>query len=227
MSTSKYLAVALLALVTAGLSAGEDRLSDLDLGAKGKLTHIQGKVEQDTVGRFDKLVLVPADSTDPEQDGTIVFETEGRRLIAWEARDMDGDQSPEVLLTLDPSGSGGFVDFFVLSASGTTFAPIWEDTLQVGQASFADRDGDGKPEIVLSCVEQELDRKDPASKTAVLKLQDGRIEVVEGRLHSDVEPAGVEPALAPGEDADTTEPALPPDEDADAAEPNPPPTEEE
>ncbi len=156
-----------LFFLSAGASfAGEIASFEMDLGKVGVISLVKGKPEPETVGRFDKFVIKTKDS--PKEK--VVFETEGRILTSIQTVEISGGPSKDLLLTLDTGGSGGFVDFVLLSPASETYAPTWEEeAVKAGQVSVEDKDGDGKPEIVMKSVAMPEGEKEPVPQTEYFK----------------------------------------------------------
>lgn len=164
---------ACLILFSSGVLCAEEIASfELDLGKIGVLTLIKGKPEPDKVGRFDKFVIKAKDSPDEK----VVYQTEGRILTSIQAVDVTGGPSKDLLLTLDTGGSGGYVDFALLSpASGSYIAKWEEEAIKSGQVMVEDKDGDGKQEIIMKSFDTPEGAKEPVLETQYFRLEGNEI----------------------------------------------------
>jgi len=142
-----------------------------DLGEKGSLVLEKGKIEPETVGRFDKIVL-----KNSKGEEKTVFETEGRIISSIKECEISESGVKDYLLTLETGGSGGFVDFALLAWASGSFSVIWEeDGFKGGEAAFEDKDGDGKPEIVIKSLGGEPGKTDPIPIFTSYKFSRGKI----------------------------------------------------
>lgn len=142
------------------------------LGKDGEMK-IVSETREGTTMSLDRVIWKPGT---PAASETVVFESEGRKIVTIDSGDMDGDSSPEILVSMDPGGSGGFVEFALLKKNDTGWSQIWGDdnAFKGGQGTFADVTGDGNPEIRIS---QKNETGEPAAD-AVYMLKDGVISAV-------------------------------------------------
>lgn len=187
MNNTFILKAAFLLLLLAGTptpgTADEKVFKDIPLSGKGVLTLVPGPAKADTVARFDKLLLLPAiGSPNPEKDGKVIFETQGATLQDLATGDLDGDGTPEILLTLDPgSGSGGFIDLMLLTASGTSYQVTWEKVgIKGGQGTFADPKKAGKTGLIVTYLQAPDPKAEPTAKTSFFQFKDGKVNLTEG-----------------------------------------------
>ncbi|MBI3037820.1 tetratricopeptide repeat protein [bacterium] len=142
----------------------------LDLGESGRLviSHDPGMLQGEGIDRL----LLKTGSNQPIE----IFSSEGGAISALKAGDIDGDGVKEVLLVLDPGGSGGYSDLVLLQRQAEVFKTIWElEGLQGAKAFFADLNGDGKKDILIRHVKAFADMEGFAEKTSVFTFFKGKI----------------------------------------------------
>lgn len=141
----------------------------LDLGPLGTLLLVEGKREG-AVGHFDELVLASGSVLTP------VLKTDGRCLVETVVGEFTAPGAKDVLLTLDTGGAGGFVDLVLLSVVEGKVISLWEEeAVKGGRATFEDRTGDGRPELVVRRLEEDMASGRVSPKTEVYTFQDGKV----------------------------------------------------
>jgi hypothetical protein len=158
----------LLTIVSVALYAKEIRIEGL-----GTIS----LVKDPTTGKIahhDKVVLKTSGCATAE---SIVFESEGRSIVSMTASDLDGDGISEVLLTMDPGGTGGFMEFALLASFTGSLKMVGEELtpFKKGVASFRDVDKEGNPDIVITFIECEPGKSKPVKKTSVFKYSGGKL----------------------------------------------------
>jgi len=167
-----------------------------DLAPFGLLTFVPGR-QEGAVGHFDELILFAGPNAASGSDGgvgsgakvgsgtgfgavagsgTIVFKTEGRKLVDVQTCDFSAQGLKDVVLTLDTGGSGGFVDFALLSVASQSVVTIWErETVKGGQAAFGDVNGDGRPELLIKGFEEDPATGKISEVKSVYSFSEGKV----------------------------------------------------
>ncbi len=167
-----FVMFAIVLVVSATFSLSAVTPAEWNLGDLGTVKVLEGTPVPDVTGRFDKLVLVPADGKEEQK---VIFETEGRILDKWEVVSLDGSGTKQLLLTLDPGGNGGFKEFALLTPANGSFEVIWEETMKMGAAEVKDVNGDQKPDLVLSGTEMDPATGKIGPKTLEFAWKDGKL----------------------------------------------------
>ncbi|MFZ2960829.1 MAG: hypothetical protein WA705_28460 [Candidatus Ozemobacteraceae bacterium] len=145
----------------------------IDLGTLGVVNLEKGPVVSDTTARQDRLVLRKPGTPSPET----LFETKGRRLVAIAVATFSNPGSKDLLLTLDPGGSGGFIEFVLLGASGTSLLRLWEpEAIKGGAASF--QQVEGKTVLFVDSLEISPAKKEASKISTAYRWENGAM--VEG-----------------------------------------------
>ena len=164
-----------------------------DLPGFGTITLEKGPVNPDKIAREDRLVLRRTKDAPPE----ILFESKGRRLMSIRTISLTNPTVPDLLLTLDPGGSGGFIEFVLIGASGTALLPLWEpDGIKGGSATV--RTDDGKTILVIDSIDVTPEKNEAFKVTTTWRWENGAMvegESVRSALPSTPidEPASAEP----------------------------------
>jgi len=119
-----------------------------DLGTAGRVALEKGPADPERLGCFDRLLLHRPGVEKPE----ILFETEGRRLAAIQAEPFSSPTDRDLLLTLDPGGSGGYAEFVLFGRAGSRLKPIWESKGLKGATARLER-RDGRPVLTVEHLE--------------------------------------------------------------------------
>ncbi|NLI76353.1 MAG: hypothetical protein GX442_07925 [Candidatus Riflebacteria bacterium] len=148
----------------------------LDLGSLGTLLLVEGKREGAT-GHFDELVLASGSVLTP------VLKTEGRCLVGTAVGEFTAPGAKDAVLTLDTGGAGGFVDLVLLAVIKGKVVTLWEaEAVKGGRATFEDRTGDGRPELVVRRLAEDMATGEVSPETEVYLFQDGKVTgPVEGK----------------------------------------------
>ncbi len=148
----------------------------LDLGPLGTLLLVEGKREG-AVGHFDELVLASGSVLTP------VLKTDGRCLVETAIGEFTAPGARDAVLVLDTGGAGGFVDLVLLAVVKGKLAILWEaEAVKGGRVTFEDRTGDGRPELVVQRLEEDMATGAVSPKTEVYLFQDGKVTgPVEGK----------------------------------------------
>ena len=164
-----------------------------DLPGFGTLTLEKGPVNPDKTAREDRLVLRRAKEAEPE----VLFASKGRRLMSIKKGALTNATVPDLLLTLDPGGSGGFIEFVLIGASGTALIPLWEpDGIKGGSATF--QTVDGKTVLVIDSIDVTPGKEEAFKVTTTWRWENGAmVEGESARMalpsHPIAEPADAEP----------------------------------
>ncbi|MBF0499450.1 MAG: hypothetical protein HQM09_04925 [Candidatus Riflebacteria bacterium] len=144
----------------------------VDLGSLGVLELIKDP-NPGAIGRFDELVLKKDRKA---VSGISIFKTEGRQLVDVQIGAFTASGAKDIALTLDTGGTGGFVDILLLSKTGETISPIWEDdTIKGGRVSFQKGDSNHRPRFVVWSLNQNLASGKIASGTHVFEFDAGKM----------------------------------------------------
>lgn len=161
----------------APLVAPRDKLAtfQVDLGPVGRLSLVEGKPEAGSIGHFDEIVL------EAGQNRTTILKTEGRRLVDAVIGSFTSPTAHDVVLVLDTGGAGGFVDLVLLSVVDGKVAILHEEeAVKGGRAEFADRTGDGRPELLIHRLEEDMATNQVKTATEILTFTEGKVISLSG-----------------------------------------------
>lgn len=156
-------------------SAGTEPGFAAELGAVGSVVLERGAVEPGVTRRDDRLQWSRPGGSGSET----IFESGGRRVVEVVAGHFSNPVSKDLLVTLDPGGSGGYVEFVLLGASGSRIVPLWEpDGVKSGRGTIARYQGEPVLAIDHLMVEPSVHARS-ATGTRVLSLHRWRKGMVD------------------------------------------------
>ena len=150
----------------------------LDLGTQGTL-RLEAKAQEGSIAHFDRLLLTSGIASAAEQQ---VFDSEGQQIIDLQAVDLDNNGTTEVLVTMDTGGSGGYIEYVLLTAQENSLKVVWEgEAFKDGKARLEDATGDGKKDVIISHLPSEQVVKPDAKRLeTVFQFVDGKVVPLAG-----------------------------------------------
>ncbi len=146
----------------------------LDLGSVGRLFLVEGEREG-AIGHFDEIVL------EVGHGRTTVLKTEGRRLIDAVVGSFTSPTAHDVVLVLDTGGAGGFVDLVLLGVvDGKVVVLHEEEAVKGGRAEFVDRTGDGRPDLLIHRLVEDMATNQVKQVTEVWTFTAGKVTALPG-----------------------------------------------
>lgn len=118
--TRLFICIIFMTIFSLSTAFSANKLKEVYKLQNGLVVHLTSECNLENLYYKDKLTLIT-----PKRSKTVIFNSEGRKIVDIKYFDINSDNKKDFLIQLDPGGNGGFTEFAILINKNNSFKNIW------------------------------------------------------------------------------------------------------